>query len=169
MPGRSSTRVRCHERRRTFAMMRRWSSWLLEPWRTRVLWLSVAANMFCGALIAGHMLRARPHGPGVDGAIERLARDLAADDAARFRRVMATERPWFEQSRRVLDAARADLARSIAQDPWDEGVVRLHMVAFQARWLETYSRFGDGLVVALGTLSPDGRARVAYATLRGPR
>jgi len=43
------------------------------------------------------------------------------------------------------------------------------MVAFQARWLETSSRFGNGLVLALSTLSADGRAHVATATLRGPR
>ena len=149
--------------------MQRWSSWLTEPWRTRVLWVSVAANIFMGALIGGQVLTARPHGPGLDGAVERLAQDLAPEDAERFRRVLAAERPWYDQSHRLLDAARADLAHSIAHDPWDEAQVRLHMVAFQARWLETSSRFGDGMLVALGTLSPDGRSRIATATLRGSR
>ncbi len=150
-------------------MMQRWSSWLTEPWRTRVLWLSVALNVFCGALIGGHLLVGRGHGPGLDGAVDRLAQSLAPDDATQFRRVLAAERPWYNQSRRMLDAARAELAQSIAQDPWDEANVRLHMIAFQARWLESSSRFGDGLLVALGTLSPDGRSRIAIATLRGPR
>ena len=150
-------------------MMQRWSSWLLEPWRTRALWLSVAVNLFCGALIAGHVLHERENGPGIDGAMERLSQDLTPDDANRFRLVMAAERPWFDQSRRQLNAAREELARSIAQEPWNEPVVRVRMVAFQARWLETSSRFGNGLVLALSTLSADGRAHVATATLRGPR
>ncbi len=122
-----------------------------------------------GALIGGQLILASPHRPDIDGAVDRLAQSLDQDDATRFRRVMAAERPWFDQSRRMLDDARADLARSIAEDPWNEAVVRLHMLAFQARWVETSSRFGDGLLVALGTLSPDGRSRVAIATLRGPR
>ena len=150
-------------------MMQRWSSWLHEPWRTRVLWLSVATNLFCAALIGGHTMGRRAHGPGLDGAVDRLAETLSPDDATRFRRVLAAERPWYDQSRRLLDGARADLAESIAHDPWDGADVRLHMIAFQARWLESSSRFGDGLLVALGTLSPDGRSRVAIATLRGPR
>jgi len=149
--------------------MQRWSSWLIEPWRTRVLWASVATNLFLGALIGGHLLTERPNRHGLDSAVERLAHDLAPDDAARFRRTLAAERPWYDQSRRMLSAARADLARSIAREPWDEAEVRLHMIAFQARWLESSSRFGDGMLVALGTLSPDGRSRIAIATLRGPR
>ena len=150
-------------------MMQRWSSWLIEPWRTRMLWLSVGTNLFLGALIGGHLLTARAHRPGLDGAVDRLAQDLAPDDAVRFRQVLAAERPWYDQSHRLLDSARAELARSIAHDPWDEELVRQHMVAFQARWLESSSRFGDGMLVALGTLSPDGRSRIAVATLRGPR
>ena len=151
--------------------MQRWSSWLIKPWRTRVLWASVGTNLFLGALIGGHVLNAPPLRPGLDGAVERLVGTLVPDDADQFRRVLTAERPWYDQSRRMLDAARADLARSIARDPWDEARVRLYMLAFQARWLESSSRFGDGMLVALGTLSPDGRSRiaVAIATVHGPR
>lgn len=144
--------------------------WLFEPWRTRVLWLSVALNLFGAALIGGHFVdRGRPGPPGFEGAVERMARDLGPEDAGRFRAVLASERPWYGQSRRALDEARADLSRSIAQTPFDEAQIRLKMEALQARWTESSTRFGDGLLSALAQISPDGRARIAETTLHARR
>ncbi len=142
-------------------------AWLFEPWRTRVLWASLAGNLFLGALIGGHLIwRGPPFPPGLDGAVMRMAHDLPESDSARFRLILERERPWFEQSRRRMDFARSDLAQSIAKEPFDEAEVRMRMQVFQATWIETSTRFGESLLVALGTLSPEGRVRLADTAIR---
>lgn len=145
--------------------------WLREPWRTRALWLSVAGNLFSAALIGAHFVAARPSGPpGLAGFAERMARGLPPDDAARFRTVLDHERPWYDMARRRMAEARADLSASIAQNPYDEAAVRERMMAFQARLAETSGRFNESLLVAIGTLSPEGRAKLADAQRHpGPR
>ncbi len=143
---------------------------LRDPWRTRVLWLSLAGNLFAGALIASHLAMRRPSGPpGLEGAVERMARSLPAEDAARFRATLDHERPWYDLARRQMDDARARLSQSIAQQPYDEAVVRARMQEWQARWLETSNRFGDSLLSAIGGLSPEGRVKLAEASLRPER
>ncbi len=149
-------------------MAKRWlgRTWLFEPWRTRVLWLSVAGNMFCAALLLGPLVMQRPGPPSLERAVERMARDLPAQDSARFLSILAVERPWYEQARHRMELSRVELSRSIARTPYDEAEVRARMLEFQARWLETSSRFGESLLVALATLSPEGRARLADVTQR---
>ncbi len=144
---------------------------LREPWRTRLLWLSIAGNLFSATLIGAHLAAGRPPGPpGLAGAAERMARDLPSADAARFRATLDRERPWYDMARRRMAEARADLSHSIAQNPYDEAVVRERMVVFQARWAETSGRFGESLLTAIGTLSPEGRAKLAETTQNsGPR
>lgn len=144
---------------------------LREPWRTRVLWLSIAGNLFSATLIGAHLAAGRPPGPpGLAGAAERMARDLPAADAARFRATLDRERPWYDIARRRMAEARADLSHSIAQSPYDEAAVRERMLIYQARWAETSGRFGESLLTAIGTLSPEGRARLAETTqASGPR
>ena len=135
---------------------------LREPWRTRVLWLSLAGNLFAGALIGGHLMVQPPRGPpGIEAAAERMARDLPPADATRFRAALDRERPWYDMARRRMAEARIDLARSIAETPYDEVVVRARLTTFQARWAETADRFGQSLLTAIGTLSPEGRAKLA--------
>jgi len=144
--------------------------WLREPWRTRVLWLSVAGNLFAAALVGARLVVGPPGPPGLAGAAERMARGLPAADAARFRATLDHERPWFDAARHRMAGARADLARSIAQNPYDQNAVHERMVAYQARWAETSGRFGDSLLAAIGTLSPEGRAKLAETTQNsGPR
>ncbi len=135
---------------------------LHEPWRTRVLWLSIAGNLFSATLIGARLATDRAPGPrGLVGAAERMARDLPAADAVRFRATLDRERPWYDMARRHMAEARADLSRSIAQNPYDEAAVRERMLVFQARWAETSGRFGESLLTAIGTLSPEGRAKLA--------
>ena len=135
---------------------------LREPWRTRLLWLSIAGNLFSVTLIGTHMAAGHPPGPpGLAGAAERMARDLPAADAARFRATLDREKPWYDMARRRMAEARTDLSRSIAQNPYDEAAVRERMLTFQARWVETSSRFGESLLAAINTLSPEGRAKLA--------
>ena len=144
--------------------------WLREPWRTRVLWLSVACNLFAAALVGARIVKGPPGPPGLAGAAERMAHDLPASDAARFRAVLDQQKPWFDAARHRMADARADLAHSIAQNPYDERAVHERMAAYQARWAETSGRFGDTLLAAIGTLSPEGRAKLAETTQHpGPR
>ena len=143
---------------------------LHDPWRTRVLWLSLAGNLFASALVAAHLATRRPSGPpGLEGVVERMARSLPSDDAARFRATLAHERPWYDLARRQMDESREQLSRAIAQQPYDEAAVRGRMQDWQARWIETSSRFGDSLLSAIGGLSPEGRVRLAEASLRPER
>lgn len=142
---------------------------LREPWRTRLLFASVAGNLFGAALIGAHLLRPARAMPGLDGAVEHMARDLPTDDAERLRAVLARERAWREDARRRMDEARAELSRSIGSVPYDEAAVRARMAALQARRAEASGRFGEVLIVAIGTLSPEGRARLADAAERHTR
>lgn len=152
------------------AAVRRRMFVLREPWRTRVLWLSVAGNLFAGALIGGHIAMHRASGPpGLDGVVDRMANALPSEDAARFRALLAHERPWYDLARRNMDDAREELSNAIARQPYDEDAVRARMKAWQARWLETSGRFGDSLLTAIGSLSPEGRVRLARASLRPDR
>ncbi len=143
---------------------------LREPWRSRVLWLSVSGNLFAAALIGAHFAARPPGPPGIAGAAERMARDLPPADAARFRAVLDQDRPWFDAARGRMAEARADLAQSIAHDPYDAVAVHERMLAFQVRWAETSGRFGESLLTAIDTLSPEGRAKLAETTQHsGPR
>ena len=138
---------------------------LREPWRTRLLFASVAGNLFSAALIGAHLLRPRA-AHGLDGVVERMVRDLPAADAERFRAILAREQAWQAKAWHRVNEARAALSRSIGQTPYDEAAVRARMAEFQQRRAESSGRFGDSLVAAIGTLSPEGRARLADAAER---
>ncbi len=144
---------------------------LLEPWRTRLLWLSLGLNVFAVTLLAvPHLRPGHPPGPPhFDTLIERLARNLQEPDAARFRDSMARERPWWELGRQKLDEARQAVGRSVGHEPFDPAAVHAALQAMQQRVVEGATRFDDSLVMALGTLSPEGRARLAEFVRRGPR
>lgn len=144
---------------------------LREPWRTRVLWLSVAGNLFGAALIGAHLATREPrHVPGMAAAAERMARDLSPADAALFRASLERERPWWEMARRRMNEARLDLSTTIERQPYDETAVRAQLDQFNARWAETNGRFGESLLTAIATLSPEGRAKIADATRNsGPK
>ena len=71
---------------------------LREPWRTRLLFLSVAGNLFAVALIGRTLTMRQPHGPpGSAAIVDHMAHEMPPDDAARFRAIMAegtaAERP----------------------------------------------------------------------------
>ena len=96
---------------------------LREPWRTRLLFASVAGNLFSAALIGAHLLRPRAS-HGMDGVVERMVRDLPAADAERFRAILAREQAWQAKAWHRVNEARAALSRSIGQTPYDEAAVR---------------------------------------------
>ena len=135
---------------------------LLEPWRSRVLWASLAANVFLLAIVgAPHMLTARPHGPPrFEAVVERLATGMRAPDADRFRATMAAERPAYDAGRAEVSAARQALAATLLQQPYDPAAAAA-LAAMQARMQDTATRFNASMARAVGEMSPDGRAVVA--------
>lgn len=139
---------------------------LREPWRTRLLFVSVAGNLFSAALIGAHLLHPARAASGPDGVVERIARDLPPADAERFRTVLARERAGHDEARDRMNKAQAELSRSIGHSPYDEATVRTRMAALQQRRAESSGKFGEALLVAIGTLSPEGRARLADAADR---
>ena len=140
---------------------------LLATARRLLLPVSLLANVFLLAHAAGPWLR--PHRPGgFPGMVEHFSRSLPPDDAERFRVAMDAQRPLFETGRMNADQARAALSRAIAATPYDPQLTRERMTEWQARLHAMSSRFGDTLLAALPTLSPEGRARLADAADHPP-
>lgn len=137
--------------------------------RRALLWVSLAANLFFAGLIGSRLLvhPAPSHAPGLDGFIARLTASLPPDDAGQFRAVLERERPWYDQARTATERAHARLADAIAQTPYDEGEAERRLQEWRARWNESSDRFGESLLTAVRTLSPEGRQCLAD-TLRRP-
>ena len=128
------------------------------------LWASLAANLFFAGLIGSHLLFHRPPPrPGLEGFIGRLTQSLPPSDAQQFREALARERPWYEQAHAAMERARARVGAAISSEPYDEGQVRERLQESRARWGEGAARFDDSLLVAIRTLSPEGRQRLAAA------
>jgi len=143
---------------------------LLEPWRTRVLWASLALNLFALPMLAvSHLWHGRPGGPpSFDMLVERMSDRLPSADGAHFRDAMAQERPWYDISRQDLAMKRDAVAQQVAQNPYDPAAVRAALVAMQAGLRDAAGRFDDSLVMAMGQMSPEGRVGLAE-TLRRRR
>ena len=139
---------------------------LLEPWRSRLLWLSLGLNMFAAALLVTLVVW-RPHGPdrpgqpGFDNLVQRISRNLDPADAAAFRDAMARERPWYELGRQKLDDARAAVAQSVGTEPYDPKATVAALAAMQEQMRDSGARFDESLAMAVGTLSPHGRTQLA--------
>lgn len=136
---------------------------LLEPWRSRLLWASLGANLFAVALMAAPFVAPRrpPGPPSFDRLVERMAGSLPPADGAAFRDAMARERPWYDMSRRTLGELRAVIGQQIGQVPFDPAATRAAMSAMQARLHESATRFDDSLVLALSSISAEGRAKLS--------
>lgn len=144
---------------------------LLEPWRSRLLWLSLALNVFAAALIAAPLVwhRRPPGPPGFETMVERLARSLNPADATGFRAAMAAERPAYDDGRARVDEARRTLAARLVQEPFDPAAAQAAMDTMQNRVQAMSGRFNETLARAVGGMSPTGRAEVARFLSRGPR
>lgn len=136
---------------------------LLEPWRTRTLYLSLGVNLFAVGLIAApHVWHRRPPGPpSFDTLVERMARELPAADASTLRTAMARERPWYDLGRKQMQEARGDVAIRLAAQPFDPAPLRTSLQAMQDRIHESMARFDESLVMAVGQLSPEARLKLA--------
>jgi uncharacterized membrane protein len=141
---------------------------LLEPWRSRLLWLSLGLNVFATALIAAPVLWHRPSGgppgpPSFDTLVSRMARGLEPKDADAFKAAMVKERPWYELGRQRLDEARDAVAEAIGRKPYDPVAANAALQAMQDRMREGAVRFDESLSAAVGTMSEDGRTHLAQS------
>jgi Spy/CpxP family protein refolding chaperone len=141
---------------------------LLEPWRSRLLWLSLALNVFAAALIAaphvlGHPSGGPPGPPSFDNLVQRIARGLEPKDAEAFKAAMAKERPWYELGRQKLDEARDNVAATVARTPYDPAAANAALQAMQDRMREGAVRFDESLSAAVGAMSPEGRTHLAQS------
>jgi uncharacterized membrane protein len=133
-----------------------------------LLGLSLALNVFLLALIATHLLRPvllpAPETRS-ESRLDRIAAALPADDAERFRAVLDRERPVYQPARESVSAAQRAVAAAIAHVPYDEAAVRDALQEWQANWRGFSARFSQVFLDAVGTLSDEGRARLAQASL----
>ncbi len=143
---------------------------LREPWRTRLLFLSVAGNLFAVALVGSHVAMREPHKPpGSAAIVDHMAREMPPDDAVRFRAIMAQGREQNDLAHTRMEDARRALSRAIGRTPYDEDAVRQAMHDWQQAWLNWSNDLGASLLKAFAGLSPDGRRRLAEAGQRhGP-
>ncbi len=139
---------------------------LLEPWRTRLLWASVALNLFALCLLATPAMWHRHPPPGFPGLVERMARRLPPADAERLRSGLAPEQPWFDQARQDLEQARIASADRIGQTPYDAQATRAALAQVQEQLRAMSARFDGRFADIVGTLSPEGRAKLADALRR---
>jgi uncharacterized membrane protein len=142
---------------------------LREPWRTRLLFVSVAGNLFAAALFGAHFamrLRHQAEPPRAEILMDRMARALPAEDADRFRQVMRLRLPEIEDARARVEQARAAMFHVLAQTPYDQEAVRRAMKAWQTAWVAMSDDLGDSMLGAVSGLSSDGRRRLAEAGMR---
>ena len=136
-------------------------------WRWLALSLSLLCNVFLAALIAGHFL-SRRIGPAASPvastpmahALERAQAILSPQDAAAFREVLARDKPHYLESALRVAAARRELARQIAAEPFDPRAAGQALAAWRLSWNGFVEDFSGPLIDALSAISPDGRRRL---------
>lgn len=145
---------------------------LLEPWRSRLLWLSLGLNLFAVALVGTAVLM-RPHHdgpsgpPGFDTLVQRIAHRLDPADAEAFRAAMAKEQPWYDLGRKKVDEAREAVSRAVGHEPYDAAATTAALQAMQEQMRESGTRFDESLALAVGMLSSGGRVRLAESFRHG--
>lgn len=145
---------------------------LREPWRTRLLFLSFAANLLL-IPIAGARFWTRnpPLTPGLPRTsviVDHMVRDLPADDAIRFRATMEEHLGDIETARTRMLAARGAMSRAIGRSPYDPITVQASMKDWQSTWNTWSEELGRGMLAALPSLSDEGRQKLGVAGRRRP-
>ena len=139
---------------------------LLEPWRSRLLWLSLGFNLFALPAILAPLVigphHAHPPGPpGFENLVQRIAERLDSGDAAAFKAAMGKEKPWYELGRQKVDEAREGVAQAVAHEPYDPAAASAALQAMQEQMRISGTRFDESLAMAVGMLTASGRARLA--------
>jgi uncharacterized membrane protein len=135
------------------------------PWVA--LSLSTLLNLFLLGVIAGHFLgRGHPPEISITPMASTLARAEAAmdpADAAAFSAALKRDRSQYLRSMAQVAAARRELARQIAAQPFDPHAASLAFDAWRTSWDRFIGDFSGPLIDALGAISPDGRRRLMNA------
>ena len=125
-----------------------------EPWRTRLLLLSAAANVFSARADRARTCDARPARPATAAAI---VEHMAAGSPGRIQPVPPRHGPLLPEMR--IPAWRRHGRRwrgRSAGSPTTRPRCRA-IKAWQTAWMARSDRLGDGVVSAVSNLSPDGR------------
>ena len=127
------------------------------PWRVACVGASVLLNVLLIGIIAGHLLTPRrEHAPGalVPGAHVRA---LPAEERRRFAAVMASHREAIHAARMAQRHARLTAKADISAPVLDADKVRADFAALREANGAVQAAVNDGLVEALGVLSPTSR------------
>jgi uncharacterized membrane protein len=136
-------------------------------WRWLALSLSTVLNLFLLGVIAGHFLGGgRPREVSITPmarAVERAEAALDPADAAAFRAVLDRDGPRYARSAEQVAAARRELARQIAAEPFDPRATSQALAVWRTSWNRFVDDFSGPLVDALAAISPEGRRRLIDA------
>ncbi len=145
---------------------------LREPWRTRLLFLSFALNLLlipiAGARFWTQPPPLTPGLPRTEMIIDRMVRDLPADDAVRFRTTMEEHLGDIDAARVRMLAARSAMSRAIGRSPYDPAAMKASMQTWQSTWNSWSEALGEGMLAALPRLSEEGRQKLAATGRRRP-
>ena len=130
-------------------------------WRHRALLISIVLNLFLAALIVGHVLHHRQalsqEESPLAHALANAEASLPARDKPVFRQVVQRDMPDYAEAARRLVAARNDVERQIAAEPFQADAVRQALTRWRAAWNGFFDAFSGTLIDALGRISPEGR------------
>lgn len=139
-------------------------------WPWLALSLSIVLNLFLLGIIAGHLLSHRVRAPRLAVAGAPMARALARaeaaldpQDAKAFRATLDRNRSRYAQAAIQVAAARREVARQIAAQPFDPRAASQALAAWRTSWDTLMSDLSGPLVDALSSISPQGRLRLIDA------
>lgn len=140
-------------------------------WRRIVLPASLVLNIFLIALIAGHLVHRHAHGMH-DGSFLKRAlmsaeASLSPQDAAAFGAIIRRDATRYGEAAAQLVKSREDLEKQIATEPFDKEAVKRAFMASRESWSRFTDDFGETLVDALASISPEGRHRLIMERRRG--
>jgi uncharacterized membrane protein len=123
------------------------------------LLLNVCLAGFLGArLFHSHLVRSER--PTIDAVLTDIQSRLSREDAPRFIEPFERERPKLLAAQAGLEAARADVWRAIAAQPFDASAARAAIDRWRQKSSDNAKGFVDALAEAVQAISPAGRTTV---------
>jgi uncharacterized membrane protein len=133
-------------------------------WKRLLLPASLILNLFFIALIGAHFLNMRSREPEnltlVSRFAARVQNRLPAEDAAIFASVMRRDSSLYAEAGQQFAAARQELLRQLAADPFDKAAARQALTAWQAAGSKLLDPLGDSFIDALSQISPASRRKL---------
>lgn len=132
-------------------------------WRSVILVLSLAANLFIAGLFVTRHLFAPPRGP--DAMLTRLIGELGtqldAADHTTLQRIFGTHEAAIRERAVAARQARAGIRAAMVAEPFDPAALTAAVDAAAAGDLAMRRAIEGMLVEAATQVSPEGRARLA--------